>query len=410
MSFTQLKIGRDASCDIILNDNSISRRHAEIFIDEEGNSFITDLSSKNGTFVNGQRIFESVLISVDDVVTCGNQVVVHWQHFARIRKTNAPYPAQKELDFKIMPYFLVAGITALCFVIIQFGISKPEKKDNTISITDVTEILTKDPDKPIDKRKEEENSTKRDPEEGKSKVGKTKIDASCLKEEGDYGTTDLILIGEEIDREITNTVGREVTREEEEQEGKNLLRDCRRTYKFVESGKKFENLKFILSNLVKELKNPRGFNYQIYFIESEEWNAFTCGGQIFVTTTIYDYTKTSDEMACIIAHEIYHNELYHINEMLKKSSIPGAGVYSQITRSFGQKKETYCDLNGIDLAVAAGYEGCAAHELWQRMSEERDENGTVLDKFFNSHPYSKNRSKCSKSHMEINYGKICNNK
>ena len=156
MSFTQLKIGRDASCDIILNDNSISRRHAEIFIDEEGNSFITDLSSKNGTFVNGQRIFESVLISVDDVVTCGNQVVVHWQHFARIRETNAPYPAQKELDFKIMPYFLVAGITVLCFVIIQFGISQTEKKDDTISITDVIEILTKDPDKPIDKRKEEE--------------------------------------------------------------------------------------------------------------------------------------------------------------------------------------------------------------------------------------------------------------
>jgi len=163
-----------------------------------------------------------------------------------------------------------------------------------------------------------------------------------------------------------------------------------------------------LSNLVEQLKNPRGFNYQIYFIESEEWNAFTCGGKIFVTTTIYDYTQTSDEMACIVAHEIYHNELYHINEMLKKSSVPGSGVYSQITRSFGQKKETYCDLNGIDLAVAAGYEGCAAHELWRRMSEEQNENGSVMEKFFNSHPYSKNRKECTKSHMEVNYNKTCN--
>jgi len=407
MSFKQIKIGRDPNSDIILNDNSISRRHAEIFIDEEGNSFITDLSSKNGTFVNGRRIYDSVLISVHDVITCGNQVVVNWQHFAIQNNSKISYSSKKEDDFKLMPYFLVAGITALCFVVIQFGISKTEKKDNAISISDVTEILTKDPEKPTDERTDKKDKIESG-EEGTSKVGKTKIDASCLKEEGDYGTTDLILIGEEIDKEITNTVGRQVTREEEEEEGENLLRDCRRTYKFVESGKKLDNLKFILSNLVKELKNPRGFNYQIYFIESEEWNAFTCGGKIFVTTTIYDYTQTSDEMACIVAHEIYHNELYHINEMLKKSSVPGAGVYSQITRSFGQKKETYCDLNGIDLAVAAGYEGCAAHELWRRMSEERNENGTVLDKFLNSHPYSKNRKKCTKSHMEVNYNKTCN--
>jgi DNA-binding winged helix-turn-helix (wHTH) protein len=48
-------IGRDIHCRVVLTDKTVSRRHAAIMI-RNGAMWIEDLQSKNGTFVDGQRI------------------------------------------------------------------------------------------------------------------------------------------------------------------------------------------------------------------------------------------------------------------------------------------------------------------------------------------------------------------
>ncbi len=48
-------IGRDPSSDVLLNDGTVSRRHARIVI-EENHAYIEDLGSTNGTKLNGQAI------------------------------------------------------------------------------------------------------------------------------------------------------------------------------------------------------------------------------------------------------------------------------------------------------------------------------------------------------------------
>ncbi len=48
-------IGRDASCDIQIDERQISRQHAEIAVTPRGYT-IRDLDSKNGTFLNGQPV------------------------------------------------------------------------------------------------------------------------------------------------------------------------------------------------------------------------------------------------------------------------------------------------------------------------------------------------------------------
>jgi len=48
-------IGRK-ECDIVLNDEKVSRKHASIIIIREGKYAVQDLASRNGTFVNGVRL------------------------------------------------------------------------------------------------------------------------------------------------------------------------------------------------------------------------------------------------------------------------------------------------------------------------------------------------------------------
>ena len=48
-------LGRDPACGLNFSDPSLSRRHAEVFL-EGGYAFIRDLGSSNGTWVNGQMV------------------------------------------------------------------------------------------------------------------------------------------------------------------------------------------------------------------------------------------------------------------------------------------------------------------------------------------------------------------
>lgn len=67
-------IGRDQSCEVILPDNSISKRHAQVLIDN-GITMITDgatgVKSVNGVYVNDTRISMPTTLKEGDVVKLG---------------------------------------------------------------------------------------------------------------------------------------------------------------------------------------------------------------------------------------------------------------------------------------------------------------------------------------------------
>jgi len=73
----KMVIGRTVSCDIVINDASASRRHAEIFYDSITEMVtISDLKSSNGTYVNRQRITKLSRLQNGDVIRIG-QTVMH---------------------------------------------------------------------------------------------------------------------------------------------------------------------------------------------------------------------------------------------------------------------------------------------------------------------------------------------
>src|SRR5215212_2329207 len=64
-----LIVGRAPTCDLSVADPTISRRHAELLVDDEQVT-LRDLGSSNGTFVNGRKVAAATL-EVDDLIAFG---------------------------------------------------------------------------------------------------------------------------------------------------------------------------------------------------------------------------------------------------------------------------------------------------------------------------------------------------
>ncbi len=65
-------IGRQETCDIVLNVPAVSREHAVIHLNQ-GKCYIEDLKSRNGTFVNNQEVTGRILLKDNDrIKICDN--------------------------------------------------------------------------------------------------------------------------------------------------------------------------------------------------------------------------------------------------------------------------------------------------------------------------------------------------
>lgn len=68
MVSNEVIIGRDPQCEIFINDRQISRFHAKLELVSQNQVLLTDLESKNGTFVNGERISNPVILNDGDEI------------------------------------------------------------------------------------------------------------------------------------------------------------------------------------------------------------------------------------------------------------------------------------------------------------------------------------------------------
>jgi hypothetical protein len=72
-------IGRDPTNQITLNDNFVSRQHAQLIITDDGKIILKDLDSTNGSFVNGNKIKECI-IKPGDIVKIGG-AFLNWSKY-----------------------------------------------------------------------------------------------------------------------------------------------------------------------------------------------------------------------------------------------------------------------------------------------------------------------------------------
>ena len=63
-------VGADASCDVVVDDEKMSRRHVELHVQREGGVQVRDLDSTNGVYLGSARV-PSTLVPVGSSVRCG---------------------------------------------------------------------------------------------------------------------------------------------------------------------------------------------------------------------------------------------------------------------------------------------------------------------------------------------------
>ena len=413
----QFKIGKGTANDVVIeNDPTVSRVHLAVFIDDEKNIFVTDLKSTNGTYVNGVKIEESVKLKTLDVLKIGN-TLVNWPKFLKdddnIEKVyqtlnDSSEIAESEKIIKnstkkvgnIYKYALV-----LIFIILGIILSMAFAEKEVIYNFD-------------DIKNSNEDATTLD-YQNQQKKQRTNVtyDFSCLNSDGDAGSNDAIYSFGEITRDIQSSFFEDIdiSIEDEQEQGRKLLKALKKEYRFIETGNNYNNLKSILNNLVSRLAKPKGFNYKIFLLDDSTLNAVTLGGHIFFYKGMFDFCKTNSEIAAIISHEIAHNELGHSTLAMKKQKAANDwGILGEIfleiesvtTLSFNQKQESEADLFGMDLVYPTNFKNCDAITLWNRMSQN-ESRFDIVENFFRSHPYSKNRSRCIKNHLKSNYNKNC---
>lgn len=87
---SNISIGRDIINDIAINDPEVSRQHCELIRTSESYE-INDLGSKNGTFVNGKRIYSYVQLVNGDTIGLGETVTLRFELASqRPIETNRP--------------------------------------------------------------------------------------------------------------------------------------------------------------------------------------------------------------------------------------------------------------------------------------------------------------------------------
>lgn len=80
-----IKIGSATDNDVVINDNSIAPYHLELFQDQLGKVFLSDLNSTSGTYINGQRVQQFIRLTFTDKVTVAGKFMFDWVKLTKIQ-------------------------------------------------------------------------------------------------------------------------------------------------------------------------------------------------------------------------------------------------------------------------------------------------------------------------------------
>lgn len=170
-------------------------------------------------------------------------------------------------------------------------------------------------------------------------------------------------------------------------------------------------------------------DFRVYIIRNSNFNAsMGATGMMQIWTGLITRSRSTDEIAAVIGHEIAHytrlHSLENLRALRKKMAtgsvfdlvlIAATGVSSQLGQmtailsalSFNREQETEADLLGAELVAKASYDPHAAYRVWEQIIEEEEAAAVKREDhgmFAKTHPASKDRSSYLKTWVTARYG------
>lgn len=132
-------------------------------------------------------------------------------------------------------------------------------------------------------------------------------------------------------------------------------------------------------------------------VRSPEINAAADGRVFAITTALFELTRSDDELALILGHELAHNVLGHLKETQTASksgglldafirATIGSAVANTVSVPFTIEKEKEADYAGLYFMARAGFNISAAETFWKRLNETTRASNVVA-----THPSGQER-------------------
>lgn len=175
--------------------------------------------------------------------------------------------------------------------------------------------------------------------------------------------------------------------------------------RYLQDEKLLAYVREIGERLVRHMP-PTGLKFQFFIIDIPTANAFnTPGGYVFLSRKLIAFTKTEDELAGVMAHELGHATVRHsasdISELFKKIlNVTQLGDRKDITDKFNllierertksvsrgsgheSAQQLEADRIGLFAMVAAGYDPNAFSEFFARLTEAKAKSGNWFTSIF----------------------------
>ena len=117
-----------------------------------------------------------------------------------------------------------------------------------------------------------------------------------------------------------------------------------------------------------ELSPVAGCASRVQLVPGKHRNAWADGEHVSLSTALYDFAASDDELAVVLSHELAHNILGH------RARLRAEGVDTGLLRGFGRNAqkvnatEIEADRLGLRLMHKAGYRLAAAEGFWRRLA------------------------------------------
>ncbi|MCF6148520.1 MAG: M48 family metalloprotease [Candidatus Kuenenia sp.] len=156
----------------------------------------------------------------------------------------------------------------------------------------------------------------------------------------------------------------ELSEEEEIELGKKVDEYLSREFYFdtdAELNKKINDI----TQLIVAVSERKTLPYICSIIQSYSINAFSSpGGHIYITNGLLQLTKTEDELACIIGHEVAHASLRHAskfhqelrNIFSQQDNVDESAIAKLLLKNHLREFEKEADITGVLYAYKAGYD------------------------------------------------------